>query len=115
MTEIKKESGGFVRIADEVLMVIAGTAAMEAEGVIRLAGGARKPGRKQQAKCTSIKIKGKSISINLSVAVKMGVKIHEVSADIQQRVKTAIETMTGLSAAEVNVTIGAIVGEKPPK
>ena len=108
MTEIKRESGGSVRIADEVLMVIAGTAAMEAEGVLRLGG---KPSRKQPAKCAVV-VKNKTVKIGLTIAVRMGAKIHEVSADVQQRVKTAIETMTGLAVCEVNIAIGAIVGEK---
>jgi uncharacterized alkaline shock family protein YloU len=116
MTEIKKESGGTVRIADEVLMVIAGTAAMEAEGVLRhawLTNG--KPVRKQMAKCTNVTVKNKTVKIGISIAVRFGAKIHEVSVDVQKRVKTAIETMTGLSVAEVNVTVGAIVGEKREK
>jgi uncharacterized alkaline shock family protein YloU len=91
-------------------MVIAGTAAMEADGVLRIVGG--KPARKQPVKCTSVVVKNKTVTIALSVAVRFGAKIHEVSADVQARVKSAIETMTGLSVAAVNVTIGAIVGEK---
>jgi uncharacterized alkaline shock family protein YloU len=113
MTEIKKEKSGVVRIADEVLMVIAGTAAMETEGVVRLAWmSSGKPARKQLAKCTSVVVKNKTVTISLSIAVRFGVKIHQVSADVQQRVKSAIETMTGLAVAEVNITIGAIIGEK---
>ncbi|MCL2577158.1 MAG: Asp23/Gls24 family envelope stress response protein [Defluviitaleaceae bacterium] len=113
MTEIKKESGGIVRIADEVLMKIAGTAALEAEGVTRLtwrSGG--KTVRKYPAKCTSVVVKNKTVTIGLLVAVSFGAKIHEVSMDVQKRVKTAIETMTGLSVAEVNVTVGAIIEQK---
>ncbi|MCL2387700.1 MAG: Asp23/Gls24 family envelope stress response protein [Defluviitaleaceae bacterium] len=113
MTELKKESGGVVRIADEVLTIIAGTAAMEADGVLRLAwisGG--KTMRRQMAKCTSVVVRGKTVTIGLSIAVRMGTKIHEVSVDVQKRVKAAIETMTGLSVAEVNVSVKAIVGEK---
>ncbi|MDR0271814.1 MAG: Asp23/Gls24 family envelope stress response protein [Clostridiales bacterium] len=114
MTEIKKESGGAVRIADEVLMVIAGTAAMEAEGVLRLgwmSGG--KATRKQIAKCTGVVVKNKIVTIKLSIAVRFGAKIHEVCEDVQKRVKAAVETMTGLTVAEVNITVTAIVGEKP--
>ena len=113
MTEIKKEPTGFVRISDEVLNVIAATAAMEADGVIRQAwlSGTR-ASRKQMAKCTNVAVKNKIVSIQLTIAVKFGAKIHEVSADVQKRVKDAVETMTGLSVAEVNVTVGAIVGEK---
>jgi len=111
MTEIKRESGGVVRIADEVLMVIAGTAAMEAEGVLRPTWlSANKTARKQMAKCTSVVVKGKAVTIGLSLAVRMGTKIHEVSLDVQKRVKTAIETMTGLEVLQVNLTVGAIIG-----
>ncbi|MCL1883340.1 MAG: Asp23/Gls24 family envelope stress response protein [Defluviitaleaceae bacterium] len=113
MTEIKKESSGVVRIADEVLMVIAGTAAMEADGVLRhawLSGG--NASRKQMAKCTSVIVKNKTVTIGLSIAVRFGAKIHEVSKDVQQRVKSAVETMTGLTVSQVNVTVSAIVGEK---
>ena len=113
MTEIKKESDGVVRIADEVLMMIAGTAAMEADGVLRLAWMANgKPARKQMAKCTSVVVKNKVVAIKLSIAVRFGAKINEVSTDVQKRVKSAIETMTGLTVAEVNITVTAIVGEK---
>jgi uncharacterized alkaline shock family protein YloU len=113
MTEIKNESGGSVRIADEVLMKIAGTAALEADGVLRLSwrsGG--KTVRKNPAKCTSVVVKNKTVTIGLLIAVGFGAKIHEVSLDVQQRVKSAIETMTGLSVAEVNVTVGAIVEQQ---
>jgi uncharacterized alkaline shock family protein YloU len=113
MTEIKKESSGAVYIADEVLTVIAGTAAVEAEGVLRpawLANG--RTARKQMAKCTSVVIKNKTVTIGLSVAVRFGAKIHEVTVDVQNRVKAAIETMTGLKVAEVNIKVSAIVGEK---
>ena len=116
MTEIKKESGGFVRISDEVLMVIAGTAAMEAEGVLRLSWMANgRPARKQMAKCTGVVVKNKVVTIKLSIAVRFGAKIHEVSADVQKRVKAAIETMTGLTVAEVNINVNAIVGESRQK
>jgi len=110
MTEIKKETGGFVRISDEVLMKIAGTAALEAEGVMRLvqAGGKKKI----PAKVTGVSVKNKMVTVNLLVAVGFGAKIHEVTLDVQTRVKSAIETMTGLAVAEVNVTVGAIVEQQ---
>jgi uncharacterized alkaline shock family protein YloU len=115
MTEIKKENSGAVRIADEVIMKIAGTAAVEAEGVLRLAWLPGSNRRKQPVKCTSVVVKNKTVTVSLTIAVRFGAKIHEVSADVQQRVKSAIETMTGLSVAEVNITVGAILGEKSKK
>lgn len=113
MTEIKKENGGAVRIADEVLMKIAGTAAMEVEGVLRITKGTGgKAVHKTPVKCTSVSVKNKTVTIGIMIAVCFNAKIHEVSYAVQERVKNAIETMTGLSVAEVNVTVGAIVSEK---
>jgi uncharacterized alkaline shock family protein YloU len=115
MTEIKKEADGCVCIADEVLMKIAGTAALEADGVSRLtlkSGG--KTVRKNPAKCTGVVVKNKTVTVAILIAVTFGAKIHEVTLDVQKRVKTAIETMTGLAVAEVNVTVGAIL-EQPAK
>jgi uncharacterized alkaline shock family protein YloU len=113
MTELKKEQGGTVRISNDVITKIAGTAASEAEGALRpsVLGNSR-GARKRLAKCTSVVIKNKTVIITLMIAVRMGTKIHEVSKDVQQRVKTAIETMTGLSVAEVNITVSAVIGEK---
>lgn len=112
MTEIKKESGGAVRIATEVIKGIAQTAATEADGVLRTKGMQQTKSGRFAAKCTSVAVTGRKVSIALTIAVKMGIKIHEVSHDVQKRVKTAIETMTGLEVATVNVTVGAVVGEK---
>jgi uncharacterized alkaline shock family protein YloU len=88
-------------------MVIAGTAATEADGVFKSA-------RKHTTKCSVI-VRNKVVTMGVSIAVKFGAKVHEVSADVQKRVKAAIETMTGLEVAEVNVKVSAIVGEKAPQ
>jgi len=103
MTEIKSASGGAVRIADEVIAVIAGTAALEADGVMALSGA----GRKNRARGVSVAVKEQTVAIAIALTVKAGKKLQEVSREVQQRVKTAIETMTGLSVAEVNVNVVA--------
>ena len=121
MTEIKKETGGTVRIADDVLAMIAGTAALEVEGVAGLAGIAGyfsgestpKAIRKQMAKGINVVVaNNKTVAASLAITVRMGAKLHEVAAEVQQRIKSAIETMTGLDVAEVNVSIGAVIGIK---
>jgi uncharacterized alkaline shock family protein YloU len=118
MTEIKKGSGGFVRIADEVLARIAGTAALEVEGVAGLAGyfqgeSTPKAVRKQFAKGINVAVAdNKTVTLGLTITMRMGAKLHEVAAEVQQRVKSAIETMTGLDVAEVNVSVGSIIGVK---
>ena len=115
MTEIKKEGQGAVFISDEVLAVIAGTAALEAEGVAGLLGyyhgNNQKAVRKQMSKVISVQVNEGAVKASLSITAKFGAKLHEVAKDVQKRVKMEVENMTGLVLTEVNVTVGAIVGE----
>ena len=116
MTELKSEGGGAVHIADEVLAVIAGTAALEADGVTGLAGNfsndvKSKAMRKHMVRGVQVKVAGQKVGLSLAITTKMGAKLHQVSADVQQRVQSAIETMTGLIVAEVNVTVGAVAAD----
>jgi len=116
MTELKSEGTGAIRIADDVLAVIAGTAALEAEGVAGLAGYLsndvkNKSVRKHMTKGVSVKVTGGTVSFHLVISVKFGAKLQDVSREVQQRVKGAIETMTGLAVAEVNISVGALVDE----
>ena len=103
MTMIKSENGGTVRIADEVIAVIAGTAALEAEGVAQLAGSTRK----HRARGVQVQVKAQHVRLGIALSVKAGKKLQEVSREVQQRVKSAIETMTGLQVDEVNVSVVA--------
>ena len=116
LTEIKSEGNGTVRIADDVLAVIAGTAALEAAGVAGLAGYfssdiANKAVRKHMAKGVTVSVTGATVTLGIAITVQFGKKLQEVSREVQQRVKSAIETMTGLTVAEVNVSVGALAGE----
>jgi len=116
MTQLKSEGPGAIRIADDVLAVIAGTAALEAEGVAGLAGYYssdinNKAVRKNMTKGVAVKVTGDSVRFHVAISVKFGTKLQDVSMEVQQRVKGAIETMTGLEVAEVNVSVGALVDE----
>jgi len=118
MTELKSEGTGTgtVRIADDVLAIIAGTAALEAEGVAGLAGYYsndvnNKAVRKHMAKGVNVKVEEDSASFHIVISVKFGTKLQEVSREVQQRVKGAIETMTGLTVAEVNISVNTLVDE----
>ena len=116
MTNLKSEGTGAIRIADDVLAVIAGTAALEADGVAGLAGYYsndlnNKAVRKNMIKGVAVKVTGDSVALSLAISIKLGAKLQEVSREAQQRVKGAIETMTGLAVSEVNISIGALVDE----
>ena len=117
MTQIQSESGGKVVISDEIIATIASKAALEAEGVTGLGGffasrATNKAIRKYLAKGVNVAVNGDKVRLAVAVSVKMGAKIHEISKDVQERVKSAIETMTGLTVLEVNIRVGAVSPEK---
>lgn len=101
---------GQVRIANEVIEIIAGLAATEVHGVAGMSGGvvggiAELLGRKNLSKGVKVEVGQKQCAVDLSIVVEYGVRIPEVANEIQESVKKAIESMTGLEVVEVNVHI----------
>ncbi|HET7560525.1 MAG TPA: Asp23/Gls24 family envelope stress response protein [Limnochordia bacterium] len=104
---------GNIDIAAEVVGVIAGLAATEVEGVAGMSGGiaggiADLLGRKNLAKGVRVEVSDESAGVNLFVVVDYGVRIPEVAWQIQENVKRAIETMTGLTVRHVNVHVQGV-------
>lgn len=120
MSEVNKENlraAGQVQIADEVITIIAGTAASEVEGVAamtgKIGGGLTEfIGKKNLSKGVKVSIEGDEVYLWLDVTVKHGFKINDVALNLQKKVTTAIETMTGLTVKEVNVNINNIIVSK---
>lgn len=104
------EQVGEVKIADEVVAIIAGLAANEVQGVEHLGGGnmTSRKGKKNLAKGIHIDIADNEIICDIDVRLDYGVKIPEVANEVQQKVKLAIENMTGLNVKEVNLHIISI-------
>lgn len=104
---------GEVQIADEVVAIIAGLAATEIEGVDSMAGNITnelvgKLGMKNLGKGVKVSVTQEHVSVDLSLNIKYGYSIPAVSEKVQERVKTAIENMTGLMVLEVNVRIAGV-------
>lgn len=104
---------GEVRIADEVVAIIAGLAATEVDGVDSMAGNITnelvgKLGMKILSKGVKVDVTEEHVSVDLSLNIKYGYNIPEVSERVQERVKTAIENMTGLTVLDVNVKIAGV-------
>lgn len=109
----RKEKLGEVKIADEVVAMIAGLAATEAEGVDSMAGNITnelvgKLGMKNLNRGVKISVDDDHVSVELSLNMKYGYSIPDVSEKVQERVRTAIETMTGLTVLEVNIKIAGV-------
>lgn len=117
---------GIIKISEEVVSIIAGLAATEVKGVSGMSGGfvggiAEKLGMKNLSKGVKVAVGEKEAAIDLFIIVDYGIKIPEVAWQIQENVKKAIETMTGLKVVEVNINVqGVDMGrdvkeEEPPR
>lgn len=114
---IKDDNLGEVRIADEVIAIIAGLAATEAEGVSSMAGNitnelVSKLGMKNLSKGIKIEIKENVVRVDVALNIRFGYAIPEVSTKVQERVKSAIENMTGLEVSNINIRIAGVNIEK---
>ncbi|MEW6424223.1 MAG: Asp23/Gls24 family envelope stress response protein [Bacillota bacterium] len=104
---------GSIRIADEVVRIIAGLAATEVPGVAGMSGGivggiTEMLGRKNLSKGVKVDVGEKEAAIDIFVVVDYGSRIPEVASQIQQKVKDAVQEMTGLNVVEVNVNIQGV-------
>lgn len=112
-----EEKFGEVRIADEVVAIIAGLAASEVEGVASMAGNVtrdliEKLGMKSVSKGVKISMDDRTVHVALAINIRYGYNVPATCAQIQEKVKTAIETMTGLEVAEVNIKIVNVLMDK---
>ena len=113
VVKIKEDNLGEVHVADEVVAIIAGLAATEVEGVASMAGNitnelVSKLGMKNLSKGVKVQVAEKTVSVEVALNISYGYSIPEVSEKVQEKVKSAIETMTGLSVAIVNVRIATV-------
>ncbi len=107
---------GEVQIADEVVGTIAALAAMEVEGVASMAGSltnelAGRLGVRNLNKGVKVEISGKSVFVDMAIHILYGSSIPKVSCQVQEKVMSAIENMTGLKVEEVNIRVAGVVME----
>jgi len=110
-----------IKISEEVVATIAGIAASEVGSLASMSGGlvdgiAGILGRKSMGRGIKVEIKeNNNVSIEMSIIVQYGCKIHEVSREIQGRVREAVENMTGMQVTSVNINVLGITMEKESK
>ena len=103
-----------VKISDEVVAVISGIAVSEVPGVSEMAGGFAGgitevlSGKKNLAKGIKVEVGEKETKIDVNIIVEYGIRIPDVAFEIQNRVKKAVEQMTGLNVTEVNVHVQGV-------
>ncbi|OEF98932.1 hypothetical protein BHF71_02960 [Vulcanibacillus modesticaldus] len=111
MTE--ERDTGKIKIESDVVAMIAGLAATDTEGVASMSGGitegwAKRVSGKNVAKGVRVEVGELETAIDLRVIIKYGAKIHEVAKNLQENVKEAVESMTGLRVVEVNVFVEGV-------
>ncbi len=110
--EIEENEG--IQISNDVIAVIAGVAVSEVQGVSSMAGGFAGgisevlSGKKNLAKGIKVEKNETTIKIDVNIIVEYGTRIPDVAFEIQNRVKTSVETMTGLTVEEVNVHVQGV-------
>ena len=111
--KLKADTMREVQVADEVVAIIAGLAATEVDGVTSMGGNITKDlvsrlGIKNLSKGIRVSVEEDKVSVYLTLNIAYGYAIPEVSQKVQERVKGAIENMTGLQVAGVNVRIAEV-------
>lgn len=119
-TDVLVNETGKVSFAPDVIATIANLAATEVEGVTGLGGGIADSisgilGKKSFTKGVRVEVGNEEAAVDVSISVKYGAKIQLVSVAVQQEVKKAIETMTGLRVVEVNVYVQSVTFDAPEK
>jgi len=108
-----EKKAGTIKIANEVVAIIAGLAATEVEGVAGMSGGfaggiAEMLGRDNLSKGVEVEVGEEETTIDLYIVIEYGSRIPEVSQNIQQNVSEGIESMTGLEVKNVNVHVQGV-------
>ncbi len=113
-TEIVAENDESIKIANDVVASIAGVAVSEVPGVYGMAGGITEIfGKKGLTKGIKVEVGDKETKIDVNIIAEYGVRIPDVAFEIQNRVKKAVEAMTGLNVSSVNIHIQGInIAEK---
>lgn len=108
------ETQNTIKISDDVVAVIAGKAVSEVQGVSSMAGGFAGgisevlSGKKNLSKGIKVEVGEKETKIDVNIIVEYGTRIPDIAFEIQNRVKKAVENMTGLKVLEVNVHVQGV-------
>lgn len=117
--KLDENPNGTVSFATEVVATIAGLAATEVEGVSSMSsqntGLADMFARKNTRNFTKgvrIDLDGNKVTVDITIVVEYGSPVPDVAHSIQENVKKAIETMSGLDVHSVDVHVAGVSFER---
>lgn len=113
LTEVNETEVNGIKIAEDVVAKIAGIAASEVKGVFSMNGGiaggiSEMFGKKSFSKGVKAQVTEKDATLDLYIIVEYGSRIPDIAFEIQNKVKTAVENMTGLKVLEVNIHVQGV-------
>ena len=119
-TNVENIQGGKIVFAEDVVATIAYLAACEVDGVHAMIGTtmeglSEKLGKKNYTKGVKVEVGSEECACDITIVVKYGYRIQAVAQKVQEEIKNAIETMTGLRVVEVNVNVNSIYFEPEKK
>lgn len=111
--QIKSDEIGEICVSEEVVAIIAGLAATEVDGVSSMAGNitneiVSRLGMKNLSKGIFVEVLDGEIKVDVALNIAYGYAIPEISAKVQEKVKSSVENMTGLTVAVVNIRIASV-------
>ena len=111
------EDVGDIRIADEVICIVASLAAQEVPGVVSMSGGLTNGinhflGKENASKGVKLKFEGRTVNANVYINIEYGCSIPEIALEVQEKVKDAIEAMTGYDVQFVDVIVEGVAKRK---
>lgn len=111
------EDVGDIRIADEVICIVASLAAQEVPGVVSMSGGLTDGinhflGKENASKGVKLKFEGRTVNANVYINIEYGCSIPEIALEVQEKVKYAIEAMTGYDVQFVDVIVEGVAKRK---
>ncbi len=109
---VTTNESGSVNYSNDVLAKIAALATEEVDGVSGTSGGSLSDMLGVKNRGIKVELTEQEVSFDLNIVIEYGKKLHEVSKNVQENVKKAIENMTGLSVAAVNVHVHSLYMEK---
>ena len=118
ITENEENLNDGIKIANDVVAVIAGVAVSEVPGVASMSGGFAGgitevlSGKKNLSRGIKVDTDEKEVKIDVNIIVEYGTRIPDVAFEIQNRVKKSVENMTGLKVSEVNVHVQGVKTER---
>ena len=109
----EEEKKGAVLVTDDTIAVIAGLAATEVKGVAAMAGNITnelmsKVGRKNLSKGVKVTVNGRRVKIALAIMMEYGYNIPTTCSKVQDKVKSTVENMTGLTVTDVDIRIASV-------